>query len=318
MWDFSSAELDSRKYVARIDSFADRPGKWVCVFNGTRYYFTFPDSCRGSVMLSGFEKPGELSNLGRPMMPFFYDLAVGSESNGTFNASGLLYEKNSTFSVGMWKAKCSAIGTLITPEADTLQSVKRVDSRYTYTKRILPRDSVMAFPSPNEILDSLAVWKDGTVTVCESRWYAEGYRYPVVFATSHPLYGDSFFYAPVISMVDLFDPENAEIRQQNIERASTPSKSNQKSDFSEELLSYDFSQDKETKTLTVDYVTNADIEITFILADVSGIVYESFIRKTKGSEPSQITIPYGILPHSGAYILYISAANERRQEKFNY
>lgn len=313
LWDFSSVETSKRRLTARIDSFADRPGKWVCVFNGIRYYF-LPNLNEATFSYMGYEQQGELSDVKKPFVTLYSEPSYGTVTSGTLLSTGLLYENFSTAAFGKWQSGCKASGTLITPDADTLTNVYRVDSKFVIIKRIFPKDSIIQLSETNCLYDTLECSEQSAMTIHESRWYAPGYRYPIIFASDHPLYGAHHYFSSLNEMCELYDPDNEEKRQLH---DHVEAHSNNSEIISSEIITYTFHQHRATKTITVDFATSEDAEVMFIISDISGIVYKSLKRRAQAGDNCKVTINYQDLPHAGAYALYISVGAERRQEKFN-
>lgn len=313
IWDLSRCETVQRLNLC-IDSFGDRPGQYVAVLDRKRNYFKI---VKDTIFCTGFEKPGEYEIYNNPIIYVVLEDVSTGKRTGCFSGTGELYERTNTCSYGVWDCKVAASGTLITPSADTLYNVVRVDTHRYMRREYLPRDSVMSPLSSDAIYDSIATPSSLFDVIHESRWYAPGYRYPVISCMN--IHGNSIsYYAPLSEVALLPDPINEEVRElaltQNnnlrTESASRPDKI--------PIINYTFSQDRNSRNVSVNYSVSTDCFVEFILADVSGIVYKSFVRQASPGENSVITIEYGDIPKRNAYGVRITAGQEVHCEKFGY
>ncbi|MDE6099830.1 MAG: hypothetical protein K2G01_02190, partial [Paramuribaculum sp.] len=269
IWDLSMCETVQRLFLS-IDSFGDRQGQYVAVLDRKRNYFNIVDD---TIFCTGFEKPGEYEIYTSPIIyAVLEDDSTGSRA-GIFSGSGELYERTNTCSYGIWICEVVASGTLITPDADTLHNVVRANTHRYVRREYVSRDSVILPPSPDAIYDSIATSYGAFDVIHESRWYAPGYRYPVISCMN--IHGNSIsYYAPLSEVALLPDPINEEVRElaltQNnnlrTESASRPDKI--------PIINYTFSQDRNSRNVSVNYSVSTDCFVEFILADVSGIMYK--------------------------------------------
>lgn len=209
---------------------------------------------------------------------------------------------------------CDASGMLILPEGDTIRNVNRLHSVQTFTHRFLNGD-----------MDDL-----GTLQLDSRRWYAPGYRYPVVesqtlsrLSTGAVLLRNAF-YTPLSEIEALTnDVDNIAIREQNKAKLRCMPVPDINDETHSGLLSggddirYSFTHDKAGQTVSIRFVSSHAKSVEFILSDIMGIVYASSIKQCQPGEDYTLTIPYGSIPGSGSYVLYISTEENRYAEKFH-
>jgi len=263
--------------------------------------------------------------------PWLIDsMDYGFSASGSVHGKGIYCDRLRYAIAGTYSLSADAIGTLILPDCDTLRNVQRVHSQRIFLHSYYPIDSIAADINAEEI--RRASTENHLLIYDTRRWYAPGYRYPVLETqtiTKHPD-GEPLMrqacYTHPIEMTDLpNDPENQELRYtlcHDTDKATEnggfygdssigSDRTNGGYDFS-----YDFSQNKSNCSVTVGYNVSQHTDVEFILADAMGIVYSSDIRRCAPDEDYSVTISYGNIPGAGPYVLYINTNGNRYAEKF--
>ena len=141
------------------------------------------------------------------------------------------------------------------------------------------------------------------------RWYAEGYRYPVLEATvvssgDEKLSEEMFYCAPDTEDQLALDEENKQIRSRlSADDGYNSANATGSHDQGSPHFSYQFSQNEEGQSVTVSYTAPSYIKVSALLTNNQGVVY----RQASKMDGTPITLSNGSLPR-GQYILYINAS----------
>lgn len=103
---------------------------------------------------------------------------------------------------GTYKTKADALGKLVLPQGDTLRNVIRLHTERHVGTIIVPIDT-MQYRIPAFTVDSIVrhlAPDTAKVREDEYRWYAEGYRYPILEAKTLS-YCDSMLTAEMDSII---------------------------------------------------------------------------------------------------------------------
>ncbi|MGN1265502.1 MAG: hypothetical protein ACI4UL_06770, partial [Muribaculaceae bacterium] len=168
------------------------------------------------------------------------------------------------------------IGTLITPESDTLSNVVR-----THLKIVL-RDSV------------------GEREIRRYRWLAPGYRYPIFD------YTDGDITALYISPSEQI--ENNAYDKDFAEQAKAEGNYGAESGFS-----YEAKYDASSKRITINFTSEIAIDIEALLCNTMGMVYAS--ERISGSSDDTIVFDCSTVPGE-SYVVYLRSGNQVYVEKF--
>lgn len=320
IWDLSECEIVPGKITGFIDSFPECPDSWAAVFNGKRHYFAVSDS---GISVTGREFPGERTMYATCPTVLPSTMVRENKACGIIRGNGTLYERLNTCVYGSWSTGISGEGTLITPDADTVRNVVRINTVYRLLRVLSPRDSVLTPPDGNRIAECLARYSELQTTITDSRWYVPGYRYPVLMSciTSEPSGLDLWetYYSPLSVLSELFDLDNKELRDSlSLSHGDLAQEANKDNQGRDGIPECNVKNDPGSRTLTVSCTPGNDGDVEFIMADVAGIVYDSFRREGNAGQMMEISIPYSFLPHAGAYVLYINIDGTRFEEKFYY
>lgn len=306
MWNLADTELNAAVDLT-IESVADSAGIIGCKFDRTMYYF---QQSGDTLLYTGFENSQSDMHYDLPEIVLQLPILPGTSHSGRFNGDGRYCDRWHHDMSGSYHTDADATGTLITPERDTINDIVRlhtvriIDSRY--------------YLSPNKksdrLVDSLRLIQD------ERRWYAPGYRYPVLIestlfaADGKSVRSHKTYYSPLEMVVGTVeDPENAALRgaiiaQKRNHEADNKTKSG--------IIDYTFTQHRETENISVTFRTSESADIEIVVSNIAGIVYETERFRAKAGEEYKKTINYGRLPYSAVYGLHINCGAEQYSEKF--
>jgi hypothetical protein len=218
LWDFSrmrSLETESRRrFVQKGDS--SRHGM-ACREDGIRYDFSTADD---GLVLEGYEDMLTRMMYDQGEQHLRFPMRPGDVMEGCYHGRGIYCNRIALRNYGNYRTEAIAVGSMLTPEGDTLRNVM-----------LLHTDRMMGMQHyPDTYSDSLAVFTDDSVrmhlatdsTLIKSvteRWYAYGYRYPILETRQmqtpqgEPVSEQLALYCPPYVQSALTDSENEQIRQ---------------------------------------------------------------------------------------------------------
>lgn len=178
VWSLEDAELSKATYQAEYTAETDT---LMAVERGSRTYY---HQDRSAVSIIGSENVQELISYDMPETWLRFPMHVGDSVCGYFNGTGKYCDKLFMRRFGTYKTKADAIGKMVLSGGDTLSDVTRLHTERYVGTVMAPIDTmecrIPAFTT-DSIIKHLAA---DTIQFREDvyRWYAEGYRYPVLEA----------------------------------------------------------------------------------------------------------------------------------------
>lgn len=320
IWNLSDAAVTGTRYSAEVRSMSDTLPQWYFREDRTMFY---QELCGDTLKCTANENRSSIMHYDRPEIMLIYPVSFGFRSSGYFHGSGLYFDKRRTVAAGENETYADASGTLILPEGDTLTDVLRVTSIRRFILRQMPKDSTQADVSINDYLASAA--KNDVITTECRRWYAAGYRYPLL--ETQILHASAAgnktismaTYIPLSEFDGMPDDyENKAVREDIKKRLSNLSTENRAAHGTSATkpIEYSISQDRQNHKVDVSYTVDKPVTVELILSDVTGIVYDTRKRTCQPGEAYTETIEYGGYTPAGAYVLYLRADNEQFAEKF--
>ena len=323
VWSLEDAELSEGSYNAEYSTETDT---LMTVERSDRTYYS---QDRGSVNIIVSENFMEMMNYDMPETWLRFPMQVGDSVCGYFNGSGPYCERFFMRRFGTYKTKADAAGTLVLPKGDSLRNVIRLHTeRYVGTITV-PIDT-MEKKIPAFTVDSIVrLLVPDTAKVREDvyRWYAEGYRYPILEAKSlsycDSLLMEEMYYCPPDMQRTLaYDEENEQIRTRLAEEeragwlaSSSDNDANNAQSRGKNGFTYGLSQDDVSGLVTIHYATNHDTQMTALVANGLGYAYRRADQPCAAGS-GQTTIDCSGL-RRGQYIIYINVDGERYAEKIN-
>ena len=322
VWSLEDAELSEESYNAEYSTETDT---LMAVERGDRTYYS---QDRSTVDIIGSENFMELMSYDMPETWLRFPMQVGDSVCGYFNGSGPYCERFFMRRFGTYKTKADVAGTLVLPKGDSLRNVIRLHTeRYVGTITV-PIDT-MEKKIPAFTVDSIiSHLVPDTAKVREDiyRWYAEGYRYPILEAKSlsycDSLLTEEMYYCPPeMQRMLAYDEENELVRTRLAEEerarwlATSPDENSNPKSRGKDGFTYDLSQDDGSGLVTIHYATNHDTQMTALVANGLGYVYRRADQPCAAGS-GQTTIDCSDL-RRGQYIIYINVDGERYAEKIN-
>lgn len=310
IWSLEDAELSKTTYQAEYTTLTDT---LMAEERGNRTYYR---QDRGAVSIIGSENVQELVSYDMPETWLQFPMQRGDSVCGFFNGTGTYCEKLFMRRFGTYKTKADATGKLVLPGGDTLRNVTRLHTERYVGMVLAPLDTmehrIPAF-TPDSIISKMA--NDSARTREDIyRWYAEGYRYPVLEAKTVSycdkiLTEEMYYCPPEMQELLVLDNENKVVREKDDNGLADDGQGKKSGPNG---FDYRITQNDDGETVTIIYSSERPVRVTALLANSQGYVY----KRAEQTDGSDITISYsGLRP--GQYILYINAAEERFAEKFN-
>ena len=322
VWSLEDAELSEGTYKAEYSTETDT---LVAVERGDRTYYS---QDRNTVDIIGSENFMELMSYDIPETWLQFPMQEGDSVCGFFNGSGPYCERFFMRRYGTYKTKADVAGTLVLPKGDSLRNVIRLHTeRYVGTITV-PIDTmekkIPAF-TVDSIIRHLA---PDTAKVREDiyRWYAEGYRYPILEAKSlsfcDSLLTEEMYYCPPDMQRTLaYDEDNKQIRTRLAEEerarwlASSPDEDSNPKSRGKNGFTYNLPQDDNSDLVTINYSTDHATKMTALVTNALGYIYRR-VDQSCAVGSGQTTIDCSGL-RRGQYILYINVDGEQYAEKVN-
>ena len=322
IWSLEDAEFSEGSYNAEYSTETDT---LMAVERGDRTYY---NQDRGTINIIGSENFMELISYDMPETWLQFPMQVGDSVCGYFNGSGPYCERFFMRRYGTYKTKADATGKLVLPQGDTLRNVLRLHTeRYVGTITV-PIDTMLC-KTPAFTVDSIIrLLAPDTAKVREDvyRWYAEGYRYPVLEAKTLS-YRDSllteemYYCSPDMQRTLAYDEDNKQIRTRLAEEerarwlASSPDEDSNPKSRGKNGFTYNLPQDDNSDLVTINYSTDHATKMTALVTNALGYVYRRADQSCAVGS-GQTTIDCSGL-RRGQYILYINVDGEQYAEKVN-
>ena len=322
VWDLSEVEFTKWEPTATYTAEDSRKGVVIGTERNTRYFY---ESKPEALLLRGFENNLLKVEYDQPEVLLRMPLVYGDRYEGQFHGTSAYCEKVFSRTFGTYRVEVDGTGSMVLPLGDTLRHVSRVHSTKLTSARFFPK--VQRERMLKAVVDSikfpvdsirLGVVKDTLVVETNTyRWYAAGYRYPVleVISTGYkgekPWTTEAFYCAPE-DQQQLYDPENEEARKlladnesngSGTENGNSPDKEDGKKSVDDILQ--DLNVVVNNNTITVGYTLRQDATVTALVCDISGVVYRQQSQTGQTGDHCQMTILCDGL-RRGQYVLYMN------------
>lgn len=294
-WDFSSDD-DISPRDTTLYTIYDMGGKIAWDNNGSLDTYLQRND---SLLLCRMESPLYEMDYHEPVVCMTYPFCFGNNISNTFSGVGSYEGKLSLSEQGTTNVSADAYGRIVLAEGDTINNVTRV--RTTLSADVTVKDRMGE--------EVLCLMKKETETY---RWYARGYRYPVIENFTERVFHEGKLIAQrqnasrisIEELENIIDEENEDIRRQD-------------------SLAYAQAHPIESLAVTnrgsvadVSYSLLTDAHVSITLANSSGIVFWRFDEDEYAGESYSHSIPLsGLL--RGQYVFYINANGEIENAKIN-
>ena len=322
VWDLSEMEFTKWEPTATYTTEDSRKGVVTGTERNTRYYY---ESKPEALLLRGFENNLLKVEYDQPEVLLRMPLVYGDRYEGQFHGTSAYCEKVFSRTFGTYRVEVDGTGSMVLPLGDTLRHVSRVHSTKLTSARFFPK--VQRERMLKAVVDSIkfpvdsirqGIAMDTLVIETDTyRWYAAGYRYPVleVISTGYkgekPWTTEAFYCAPE-DQQQLYDPENEEARKlladngsngSGTENGNSPDKEDGKKSVDDILQ--DLNVVVNNNTITVGYTLQQDATVTAMVCSTSGVVYRQQSQTGQTGDHCQMKILCNGL-RRGQYVLYMN------------
>ena len=311
VWSLENMDLSSKTF--KIE-YTNTGHTLMGLERGNRTYFQQTDK---AISIIGSENVQTFISYDMPETWLQFPMQQGDSVCGYFNGTGKYCDRLFMHRFGTYMTKADVKGKIVLPSGDTLRHVLRLHTERYISTLYAPIDTIKreipAFTT-DSIIRHMAT---DTMMVREDiyRWYADGYRYPVLEATivSHgdqKLSEELFYYAPEAQELLVLDEENKKTRERLA--AAKTEYGNDNGNGDERDFTYHVSQDEGSETITISYSSEKSEKVSALLANSQGYVF----RRASHDDGSPINLSYSGL-RRGQYVIHISTGTETFAEKFN-
>jgi hypothetical protein len=323
IWSLEDAELSEGTYNAEYSTESDT---LIAVERGDRTYFS---QDRGTVSIIGSENYMERMSYDMPEAWLKFPMQLGDSISGYFNGTGPYCERLFMRRFGTYLTVADAVGKLVLPEGDTLRHVLRLHTERHVGIRLAPIDT-MKCKIPIFTVDSIVRnMAADSVKMQEDiyRWYADGYRYPVLEASvlsrnGKRLTADVYYCSPDVQRTLAYDEENEAVRERLAKEDAAARARSLDDDYSRrskncgnEGFAYNLSLNDGSNLVTIHYDIDHNTKMTALVANTLGYVYRR-VDHNCDSGNGQATIDCKGL-RKGQYIIYINVDGNQYAEKVN-
>lgn len=225
LWNLGEVDEIDRHYELRYTSdngFGD--SCIVGIENNTMYYYNVSDS---SIVMTGFENNTTKITYDVPEVVMSFPMSYGDSISGYFHGTGTYCDKVAMRSFGNYRTVADGFGLMVLPDGDTIRNVLRIHTMKKVYGELYHIDSLKSVSAVSYSVDKIREHIEQADMITESdiyRWYAPGYRYPVLetFKVHAGINdgGDCFtasFYYPLSEQNSLpYDIENKKERERFI------------------------------------------------------------------------------------------------------
>ena len=228
-----------------------------------------------------------------------FPMKQGDSISGYFNGTGLYCDLLTMRRFGTFLTKADSVGKMILPDGETLYGVMRLHTERQVNAIYADKDSMM--------------FKEDVY-----RWYATGYRYPILEAKvttlqDKPIEQLLFYCLPEEQELLASNDVNKDIRDAVAKAGEVAQSENEAKTRGEDDFKYEIDQDDHS--VTIHYQTDHHEKISALLANNQGYVYQR--QKRNGQKESgTITISTNGL-RRGQYVLYLNVDGKGYAEKIN-
>lgn len=325
VWDLSGIEVVNPHHRARVlakrDS-ADAAADTVMTIENRMRRYTL---LRGDSLLStGTESTLSLVRYEQPELSLRFPVGYGDSVRSVFYGTASWCEHTYSRAYGESRVKADAMGTLITPDGDTLRQVLRIHTRRIIGSQTFP---VGTEPDMKSLLSKSSRFTTDDARTNLSRDIAEtnvttedifqffvtGYRYPVFetrrTAAPDGTVSEEAYYSPPSEQELLADEENEQIRNSLLlaggrqGRGMGRNGGNDTDTPPSPLSRCDVTVNG--SMVTVNYDLTEDASVTGLVSTVGGIVLRQNSQHNDAGTGYQMRLDCGGL-RAGQYVLYMN------------
>lgn len=257
-----------------------------------------------------------------------FPMQLGDSVAGYFNGTGPYCERLFMRRFGTYQTKVDAVGELTLPDGSTLSNVLRLHTQRHINAKVAPIDT-MKSRIPKFTVDSIASSMEADGTPLREdvyRWYAEGYRYPIMEARTLTVKGERtldevFICTPEVQEALAYDEENEAERQRLTKEQAARARGMAGigdgaggNSLTGSNFVYSLDQDEDSgNRFTVNYSASRDTKVQALVANAQGYVYKRAEQQCEAGS-GLFTIDCAGL-RRGQYIIYMNVDGKQYAEK---
>lgn len=182
LWDLGEVEVVNNKYTVNYMAMDDSCKRIAGIEHGTDYYY---DQQGDTMVIGGIENRLTKIDYDGKEAYLKFPITYGDSIAGYYHGRGTYCDKLALRCYGSYKTKVDAKGLLILPDGDTLRDVTRLCTERLVSNMFYPADSMSTYdhnimPISDDSVKQRLVTDTGVIKMKINRWYAAGYRYPVL------------------------------------------------------------------------------------------------------------------------------------------
>ena len=270
----------------------------------------------GDTLLYGGNENGKTSVLfSMPVIWYWDGIHTGDSIAGSYSGSGSYCNRLRLNQEGTFVTKMEAEGVVVLPDGDSLRHVQMVATTRRIATSSFPTDTLSDCDS--DLIQHLSAMTEKTC-----RFYAPGYRYPIVELSElykegndKPRNQSALFCSPFSQEELAYDEENEAIREALSRICHTPS-GPEGSGQDEGRRPYCIVQDDAASRMTVTYDLPEASVVRALLCNSHGMVFQSVTEHHGAGSGYTLTLSYAGL-HHGQYAVRLTFGSDVFMETFN-
>ena len=325
VWDFTQLECSGREYPACYAEEEAYEGLIVGTEFNTRHYY---QASTDSLLLRGYENNLTKVSYDRPELLLHLPLTYGERKETLFHGTACYCERLFLRLFGTTSVEVDATGSMLLPSGDTLRHVSRVHIQKLKAEQQYPQ--LTTGQELKAYVDSLTFTGDSIRQRMQDgrqlmqtdtyRWYAAGYRYPIVESIATGPAGMEpqlavTLYCPPEEQCTLYDEDNELLRQLLAEAdrhaaggSNDGDGGNAPSPLSRCAVGVNGG------TVTIDYDLTQPATISALVCNTQGMLFLQQSQTSEAGTGHQLTLDCHALRH-GEYILYLSVNGQVTSQK---
>lgn len=313
VWDLRDlSDLDGKHKVVYTDVY----NKEQLVAGVENNALTYYEQRNDSLVSWGYEDNLTKVEYDCPVLLLKTPLVYGDRHEGLFHGTYAYCERMFARIFGEYQVKVDGTGVMLLPSGDTLRHVSRVHLRELSSLRHYPELSTAkqlrvyadSLPFNNDSV-RMAMALTPAVERNTYRWYAAGYRYPVLEVVETGQQGGDptsvAYYCPPEEQ-QLYDEENGRVREQLavIDGKNGGDSGSEKDDgMSSAMSRYDIAVSGQT--ITIDYDLTEGATVKGLVCNIQGMVFRQQSQTHGAGEHYQMQLDCTGLRHD-EYVLYLN------------
>lgn len=325
VWDFTQLKCSGREEPANYEEEEAYEGLIVGTeFNTRHYYQTTTDL----LLLCGFENSLTKVEYDRPELLLHLPLTYSERHETLFHGTACYCERLFLRLFGTTSVEVDATGSMLLPSGDTLRHVSRVHTvklkaEQQYPQLTTEQELKACVKSLNFTEDSIRQrMHDGRQLIQTDtyRWYAAGYRYPILESvTTGPVGMEPqlavTFYCPPEEQRTLYDEENELLRQLLAEADRHAAGGSNDGDGGNVPLSLSrYVVSVNCGTVTIEYDLTQSATINALICNTQGMLFLQQSQTSEANTSHQLTLDCHAL-RQGEYVLYLNVNGQIMSKK---